>query len=77
MQHADDRHVRAQAGATDLHKVRLCSILQVMLHAVLQVAQVVWLHLRQTHARSGIALTESNILSATSLQLTPNPAQPM
>ena len=45
MQHADDRHVRAQAGATDLHKVRLCSILQVMLHAILQVAQVVWLHL--------------------------------
>ena len=45
MQRTDDRHVRAQAGATDLHKVRLCSILQVMLHAVLQVAQVVWFHL--------------------------------
>ena len=28
-----------------LYKVWLCSILQVVLHAVLQVAQVIWLHL--------------------------------
>ena len=58
MQRADETHVRAQAGATDLHKVRLYSILQVMLHAVLQVAQIVWLHLCR-HRRSGLASLEA------------------
>ena len=39
-------------GHAYLHKVGLSSILKIVLHAILQIPQVVWLHLRNPHAAS-------------------------